>query len=130
MLTRHAEIAPRHVFQFVGFVEDHGAASGQDAGIGRISACCLIAEVGEEQVMVDDDDVALHRPAVHLGDEAAVEGAAFLSEAGVGARIELVPERAGLGQLAKFGAVAGLRCLFPCSDGAIVLDLLQSVSTG
>ena len=81
-------------------------------------------------MMVDDDDVALHRLAMHFGDEAAVPGAAFLSQAGVGAGVNLVPERAGFGKRCQFGAVAGIRHLLPGGDGAVVLDLLQSAEHG
>ena len=122
----NAEIAAGNVFQFVAFVEDHRADLGQNAGIGRVLGLLLDGEIGEEQMMIDDDDVALHRLAPHFGDEAFVPGAAFLAEAGVGARVELVPERAGFGQRREFGTVAGLRHLLPGGDGAVVLDLLQS----
>ncbi len=76
--------------------------------------------------MVDDDDVALRRSPVHFGDEASLKCAALLAQAGLGARIQLVPQRAGLRQRRQFRAVTGLRRLLPGSDGAIVLDLLQS----
>ena len=32
----NSEVASGHVFEFVGFVEDHGAGFGQNSGIGRI----------------------------------------------------------------------------------------------
>ena len=68
--------------------------------------------------------------AAHFGDEAAVVFLAFLSEASVGAGIELVPERARLGQFGEFGAVAGARRLFPRRDGAVVFDLFESAEDG
>ncbi len=77
-------------------------------------------------MVIDDDDVALHRAAVHFGDEAFVEGTAFLAEAGVGTRVQLVPEHAGLGQRGQFGAVAGMGDFLPGGDGAVVLNLLQA----
>ncbi len=127
---RNSEVASRHVFQFVGFVENYRANLGQNSGVGRVLGLLLDGEVGKEQMMIDDDDVALHRPAMHLGDEAAVPGAALLPQAGVGAGIELVPERAGFGKRRQFGLVPGLRDLFPGGDGAVVLDLLQSAQHG
>ena len=48
--------------------------------------------------MIDDDDVALQRPAMHLGDEATFPGTAFLAEAGIRSGVQLVPERARFGQ--------------------------------
>src|ERR1700685_1165865 len=81
-------------------------------------------------MMVDDNNIALHRPAVHFRDEAFVPRAALLDDASVGARVDLMPERAGLGQFRQFGAVSGLRRLLPRGDGAIVLNLLQAAQHG
>ena len=100
---RNAEIASGHVFQFVRFVENYRADLGQNPGIRRVFGLLLDGEIGKEQMMIDDDDVALHRPAVHLGDEAFLPRAAFLADASVGAGVELVPERAGLGKRRQFG---------------------------
>ena len=127
---RDSEIASGHVFQFVGFVENHGPGLGQDSGIGRVLGVLLDRQVGKKQVMVDDDDVALHCLAMHFGDEAAVPGAAFLSQAGIGAGVDLVPERAGFRKRRQFGPVAGVRDFFPGGDGAVVLDLLQTAQHG
>ena len=127
---RNSEIVSGDIFQFVGFVENHRRCLGQNARIGRTIGLQLDGEIGEEEMMIDDDDVALHAAAAHFGDEAALELAAFLSDAGVGARIELVPERAGLGEFGKFRAVAGGGCLFPGGNRAILLDLLQAAEHG
>src|ERR1700676_196117 len=77
-------------------------------------------------MVIDDDDVALHAAAAHLGDEAPLPLAAFLSDAGVGAGIEFVPERARLRKFGKFGAVAGRSSFLPSGDSAVLLDLFQS----
>ena len=103
----NSEVVAGDVFQFVRLVEDHRAALGKHAGVGRAFGFEFDGEVGEEQMMVDDDDVALGRAAAHLGDEATVVLFAFLAETGVGARVEFVPESAGLGQFGEFGAIAG-----------------------
>ena len=55
----------------MGFVEDDGGSFGKDAGIGRAGGLALDGEVGEEEMVVDDDDVGLEGLAAHLGDEAA-----------------------------------------------------------
>src|SRR2546422_10425925 len=81
-------------------------------------------------MMVDDDDVALHRSAMHLGDEAALPGTTFLSQAGVGARVELVPKRAGFGQRRQFSPVAVRGGLFPCGYRAVVLDFVETTEHG
>src|SRR6266849_2353281 len=92
---RNSEVASGNVFQFVAFVEDHGPCLRQNSGIGGVFGLLLDRKVSKKQVMVDDNNVALHRLAVHFGDEAAVPCAAFLSQAGVGAGVNLVPESAG-----------------------------------
>src|SRR5204863_9258445 len=68
----------------------------------------------------------LHRLAAHLGDEAFVPRTALLAEAGVGASIQLVPERAGFGQRLQFGAVSSGGVLLPRGNRAILLDLFES----
>src|SRR5260370_6876817 len=75
--------------------------------------------------MVDDDDVALRRPAVHFGDEAFVAGTALLAETGIRAGIQLVPESAGFGQSRQLGTVSTRRCLLPSGNCAILLDFVQ-----
>src|SRR6266550_5253683 len=77
-------------------------------------------------MMIDDDDVALHRPAVHFGDKTSIPRAAFLAETGVGASVELVPERARFRQRCQLRPVARLRVLLPCSNRAIVLNLVEA----
>src|SRR6185312_16315885 len=78
-------------------------------------------------MMVHDDDVALHRPTVHLGDKALVPRAALLTQTGVSASIELMPERARLGQRRQLRAVAAGCVFFPRRNCAVLLDLIQSV---
>ncbi len=77
--------------------------------------------------MVDDDDVALHRFAAHFRDVATLKLAALLTNAGLGARVEFVPQQAGLRQFRQLGPVARAGRFFPGGDGAILLDLLQAV---
>src|SRR5208283_2915085 len=127
---RNAKVIARDLFKFVRFVENNRAAIGQHAGIGRAIGFELDGEIGKKKVMVDDDDVALGGAAPHLGNEAAFPLLAFLTEAGIGARVELVPKRARFGQFGQFGAVAGARCFFPCRNRAVVLDLLKSAQNG
>ena len=50
----------------------------------------------------------------------------FWPSAGVGARVELVPESASLGQFREFGAVAALRRFLPRGDGAVMIDFFQT----
>ena len=57
---RDAEVLAGHVFNFVRFVEDHGVIIGQDAAFVVI---VLQRKIGEEQMVIDDDDVAFQRRA-------------------------------------------------------------------
>ena len=123
---RHPKVAAGHIFQFVSFVENDCTGLGKNARVGRIFRLLLDRQIGEEKMMVDDDDVALHRSAVHFCDETLVPGTAFLADAGIGACVELVPEHAGFGQHGKFGAVSGVGSFLPGSDGAVVLNFLKT----
>ena len=124
--NRNSKVVAGDFFQFVRFVENNGAALGKDAGVGRALGFEFDGEVGEEEVMIDDDDVALSRAPPHLGDEAMLPFLAFLPETGIGAGVELVPKSARLGQFREFRAVARLRGFLPCGDGAVLLDLFQA----
>ena len=123
----HAEVIGGDVFQFVRLVEDHHAGIRQHSGIRRAIGSGLDRQVGAEQVMVDDDDVALGGAPPHLGDEAAIELLAIGADAAVGARVQLGPQVAVLRQLGQFGAIAGLGRLLPVADDAELVDLFQSV---
>ena len=52
-------------------VEDNRRGLGQNARIGRARRLLLDAQIGKEEVVVDDDDVRLERLAPHFGDKAA-----------------------------------------------------------
>ena len=54
----------------------------------------------------------------------------FWPSAGIGAGIELVPERAGFGQFGEFGAVSGGGGFFPGGNGAILFDLFEAAKDG
>ena len=80
--------------------------------------------------MVDDDDVALHGPAPHFRNKAAIEFAALLARTGICPRVQFVPEQARFRKLGKLGAVSGGGGLFPGCNGAILFDLFQSAQHG
>ena len=90
-----AEVLAGDVFEFVGLVEDDGGGFGEDAGVGGAGGLLLDGEVGEEEVVVDDDDVGLEGLAAHRGDEAGLPVGAGLAEADFAAGVELGPERGG-----------------------------------
>ncbi len=68
-------------------------AAGRMPASGASGGLLLDVEVGEEEVVVDDDEVGFERLAPHLGDEAGLPVRAGLAEAGLGAGVELGPER-------------------------------------
>ncbi len=129
-----SEILAGYVFDVVGFVEDHGAVVGDDAAsfapLGSTHGSALHGEIGEEQVVVDDDDVARLRALVHGGDEAALELRTLLSGAQLAARVDLGPGGAGFGQRLDFAAVAGFGGLLPFANDAEVGDFFQAVEDG
>ena len=77
-------------------------------------------------MMVDDDDVALVRAAVHLCQEAALELLALLAGTQIAARVHLLPRGAMLGQGLDLGTVAGGGSLFPVADNLKIGDFLQA----
>ena len=114
----------------MGLVEDDDSGLGEDAGVRGVGGLLLDGEVGEEEVVVDDDDVGFEGLAAHGGDEAGLEVGAGLAEAGLGAGVELGPEDGGLGEGVDLGAVAGLSGFLPCGDVVILLDLFETGEDG
>src|SRR5271166_1562497 len=110
---RDSEVISCDVFQFVRFVKDNRSGFWEDPRIRRALGLQLDSKVRKKQVMVDDNDVALHRPAAHFGHEAALPLAALLASAGIGAGVELVPKQASLRQFGQLGTVAGGGGLLP-----------------
>jgi hypothetical protein len=90
----------------VRFVEDHRVARRQQLG----QALVAQRDVGEEQMVVDDDDVGIERFLARLHHEAlAVEGA-VAAEAVVARRRDERPDRRVLRDVGELGAVTALRC--------------------
>ena len=72
-------------------------------------------------------DVRLKRFAAHRGDEAALPVGTGLSEACLGAGVELLPEWGGLGERVDLSTVAGLGGLLPGGDVVELVDLFEAV---
>jgi hypothetical protein len=81
------EILAGHILKFMGFVEDDRFVLGND---GR-EIVFLHRQVGEEQVMVDDNDVRGHRSPLHFRYEAAFELGTLLSGAEFSPSVHLRP---------------------------------------
>src|SRR5260370_13215359 len=107
-----SEILAGNVFDLVGFVEDHGGVFRNDSA----EVFMFNGQVSEEEVMIDDDNVAFVRALVHCGDEAALELLALLAGAKVATCIDLVPGGTVLWQGLDFRAVASRGLRFPSLD--------------
>ena len=83
-------------------------------------------EIGEEQVVIDDDDVAFLRALVHQRDEAALELGHFWPVHRSRARVDLGPGGAGFGQRLDLGAIADFGGLLPLADDLEIGDLFQA----
>src|SRR5437667_9846011 len=101
-------------------IEDHGGGFRENARVRRSIGLQFDGEIGKKQVMVDDDDVTLHRLAAHLSDETPFPLATFLTNAGIGASVELVPKQAGFRKFCQLRSVPCACCLLPGSDRAIL----------
>jgi hypothetical protein len=121
-----AEVVACDVLEFVRLVEEDGCGGGEDACVGGRASLQLDGHVGEEEVVVDDDEVGLERLAAHGGDEAALPIGAGLAEAGLAARVDLGPECGVLGQHVDLCAVAGCGGLLPGGDGVELADLFEA----
>ena len=123
---RNPEITAGHVFQFMSLIEDHCAYIGQNACIGRILRLLLDRQVGKKQMMIDDDDVAFHRPPMHFSNKAPIPFAAFLPETRIRTRVQFEPKRTRLRQRGQFRTVSGRGCLLPRRHCPVLLDFFQS----
>ena len=93
------------VRKLVRLVEDDRVACGQELGETFVAQ----HHVGEEQVVVDDDDVGLERGLAGLQHEAIGVKRAVGAEAVVARRRDERPDRRILGNVGERAAVAGLR---------------------
>jgi hypothetical protein len=118
-----AEIIAGHRFDFVGFVENDGGVIGED----RAEIVLADGEIGEEEMVIDDDEIGFMSALMHSGDEAAAEFGAILSGAGVAAGIETLPEIGIVGKKIELGAVAGLRDMFPIHNLLEPIDLIEAL---
>ena len=111
-------------------VKDDGAGFGEDSGVGGVGGLLLDGEVGEEEVVVDDDDVGLERFAAHGGDETVLPVWTGLAEASFGAGVEFGPEGRVFGEGVDLGAVAGFGGLLPLGDVVELVDLFEAGEEG
>ncbi len=95
----------RGVRELMRLVEDQRVAGGQQLGEPLVAQ----HDVGEEQVMVDDDDVGLERGLARLEDEAIGVERAICAEAVVARRRDERPDRRVFRDVGQRAAIAGFR---------------------
>ena len=100
-----AEELRREIRDLVRLVEDHGVDRAEQIA----EAVFLQREVGEQQVVVDDDDVGFERLAPRFDHVAAADLGAAIAEAVVARRGDLRPERVRIAEIGHFGEIARLR---------------------
>ena len=83
-----AKVIAGDIFHFVGFVEDHGGILGKDAA----EIVVLQGEIGEEEVVIDDDEIGVLGALLHGGEKTLIKLGAFLAGAGVAAGVDARPQ--------------------------------------
>ena len=111
-------------------VKHHRRGLRQNSRVRRTRRLLFHAQVGKKQVVVDDNDVRLKCLPAHLRDKAPPVIRAGRPQAGLGARIQLVPQRAHLRQAVNLSPIPGLRHLFPLGNLPILVNLFQARQDG
>ena len=116
----------RQFRQLVRLVDHEGLRAGQDFA----EAFLLQREVGEQQVVVDHDDVGRLRALARLHHEAVAPERAFGAQAVVGGGGDQRQQRRIVGQRFQFGQVAELGAPAPGDDALELRDCSRVVKRG
>ena len=116
----------RDVFDLMGLVKDEVVVVGKDCPVASLSH----HQVGEEQVMVDDDDVAFRGSLPNLGHVAALEFGAVSTDAVLASRGNAFPKIQPVGNARDLGSITGLRNTRPALDGVEMTRLLKDAKRG
>ena len=108
-----AEELRRDILDLVGLVEDHDLVGRQHLRLGPLAAQ---REVGEVEVVVDDDELRVGGAAAHLRDEALLEERAARADARLGRRLHVAPERGVVREIGQVGAISRGRLADPGED--------------
>ena len=100
----NAENLGGHIFDLVGFIEDHQLIGRQHLGVGPATAQ---GQVGQKQVMVDHHHLGPQRAPSHLRDETALDKGAAVAQSHLRAGRDLAPDRGGVGHAVEIRPVAG-----------------------
>src|SRR5262249_7073563 len=117
-----AEILSSNVLDLVRFVEYNRRILRQDGSVVSVSQ----REIGEEQVMVYDDDVCIQGFATHSSDKTNVEIRTALAKTGLCTRVNLRPESEAFGQIGELRPVTGLALRRPLADSLEVVDVFKA----
>jgi hypothetical protein len=107
-----AEELRGEIRNLVGLIEDHGVRRAEQV----TETVFLEREVGQQQVMVDDDDVGLDRLAARLEHVTAADVRAAAPQAVVPRRRDLGAERMCIAEIRQLGEIAGSRGARPALD--------------
>src|ERR1700733_9662310 len=111
------------------FVED-------DSVVRRDGACIVTGssgterEIGEKQVMVDDDDLRVLGLTPHPRNEALLEVTARGADARLGRRADEPPRGRLFGHVGELGAIASLGLLRPRADTSEVPIVFSRLAVG
>jgi len=100
------------VRDLVSLIEDYGVGAAEQVA----EAVLLQCQVGEQQVMIDDDDVGLEGLAPRRHHVTARDLRAAHRKAALARRGHLRPDRVCVGEAAHLGEVAALRGGRPAPD--------------
>src|SRR5690554_1397955 len=101
------------VFDLMCLIKDDGLVVRNDAGAGPPESH---REIREEEMMVDDDELAFFRAPPHPGDITIFVKRAARSDPRLGAARDVSPDGIVFGKLAKLGAVTRLRLTHEALD--------------
>src|SRR5437763_2808571 len=76
-------------------------------------------------MVIDDDDVSIHRALSHAREKARFEVRAFLPETSIRMRIDVPPKRKILRQVRKLGAIARFSLRNPAKNFIKLIDLIH-----
>src|SRR5262245_2358520 len=83
-----SEILHGNVFNLMRFIEDHRTVIRQNLS----PFIATQSEIGEEEMMIDDDDLGIERILPRPGDKALIEARTTLAEANIRTSIDVPPQ--------------------------------------
>ena len=107
-----AEEFADQIGQLMGFIQNHGIDARQQIA----EAIFLERQVGEQQMMIDHNDVGFERVAARLEHSAAIEVRAARAQAILARGADVRPQRVRIAQLRQFRQITAASCQRPLAD--------------